>query len=33
MIEFLIGLMLGGTAGFFLCALFAGRGRDDRDDQ
>lgn len=32
MLEFLIGLFLGAVIGFFTCAVFAGRKRDDRDE-
>lgn len=33
MIDFLIGLWIGGAVDFLIGAFFAGRGRDDRDDQ
>ncbi len=32
MLEFIAGLMLGGTLGFFIAVFFAGLPRDDRED-
>lgn len=32
MLEFIIGLLLGATIGFFMAVFFLSRGRDDRED-